>query len=151
MPTFQLRGWYVSHDIKFADDVTTSVELPARPTREQAEGILFPPPGPSSNAGAAARTICSSPPSRSTAYRPEAPYAPGRGLRLGRNVFGVCIVLTGRREHDHRMVRDILRWCSANELLISSTQPRLTPNSVILRPLKSIEIFYLERIWPPVT
>ena len=41
MSTFELRGWYVSHDIKFADDVTTSVEFPARPTREQAEGILF--------------------------------------------------------------------------------------------------------------
>ena len=41
MPTFELRGWYVSHDVKFADDVTTSVELPARPTREQAEGLLF--------------------------------------------------------------------------------------------------------------
>ncbi|MGO9153460.1 hypothetical protein [Mycobacterium sp.] len=42
MPTFELRGWYVSHDVKFADDITTSVELPARPTREQAEGILLP-------------------------------------------------------------------------------------------------------------
>ncbi len=42
MPTFELRGWYVSHDVKFADDVTTTVERPARPTREQAEGILFP-------------------------------------------------------------------------------------------------------------
>ena len=41
MPTFQLRGWYLSHDVKFADDVTTSVELPARPTREQGEGLLF--------------------------------------------------------------------------------------------------------------
>ena len=41
MPTFELRGWYVSHDVKFADDVTTTVERPARPTREQAEGILF--------------------------------------------------------------------------------------------------------------
>ncbi len=71
MPTFELRGWYVSHDVKFADDVTASVELPARPTREQAEGILFPLAWPNSNAGAAAPTICSSPPSRSTAHRPE--------------------------------------------------------------------------------
>ena len=151
MPTFQLRGWYVSHDVEFADDVTTSVELPARPTREQAEGILFPSPGPSSKAGAAARTICSSPPSRSTAYRPEAPDVPERGLRLGRNVFGVCIVLIGRCEHDHRMVRDILRWCSANKLLISLTRPRLTPNSLILRSLKSIEIFHFDEDLAPVT
>ena len=42
MPTFELRGWYVSHDVKFADDVAATAELPARPTREQAEGILFP-------------------------------------------------------------------------------------------------------------
>jgi hypothetical protein len=42
MPTFELRGWYVSHDVKFADDVTTRVDLPVRPTRAQAEGILFP-------------------------------------------------------------------------------------------------------------
>jgi len=42
MPTFELRGWYVSQDVKFADDVTPTVERPARPTREQAEGILFP-------------------------------------------------------------------------------------------------------------
>ena len=42
MPTFELRGWYISHHVKFADDVTTSVDLPARPTREHAEGILFP-------------------------------------------------------------------------------------------------------------
>jgi hypothetical protein len=42
MPTFVLRGWYVSHDVKFADDVTTTVDLPVRPTRDQAEGILFP-------------------------------------------------------------------------------------------------------------
>ena len=41
MPTFELRGWYVSHDVKFADGATISVELPARPTREQAEGLLF--------------------------------------------------------------------------------------------------------------
>lgn len=32
----------VSHDVKFADDVTTSADLPDRPTREQAESILFP-------------------------------------------------------------------------------------------------------------
>jgi hypothetical protein len=42
MPTFELRGWYVSHDVKFADDVSTSVELPDRPTRDQAVGLLFP-------------------------------------------------------------------------------------------------------------
>ena len=33
---------YVSHAVKFANDVTTGVELPSRPTREQEEGILFP-------------------------------------------------------------------------------------------------------------
>ena len=32
MSTFELRGWYVSHDVKFADDVTTSVEPPAPET-----------------------------------------------------------------------------------------------------------------------
>jgi hypothetical protein len=42
MPTFELRGWCVSHDVKFSDDVTTTVDLPARPTREQAEAVLFP-------------------------------------------------------------------------------------------------------------
>jgi hypothetical protein len=42
MPTFELRGWYVSHDVEFADDVRTTVDLPSRPTRDQAEGILFP-------------------------------------------------------------------------------------------------------------
>jgi len=49
------------------------------------------------------------------------------------------------------MVRDILRWCSANELLISLTRPRLTPNSVILRSLKSVEIFHLDEDLAPVT
>ena len=42
MPTFELRGWYVSHDVKFADGAATSVELPARPSREQAGCVLFP-------------------------------------------------------------------------------------------------------------
>jgi hypothetical protein len=42
MPTFTLRGWYVSHDVKFSNYVTTTVDLPARPTPEQAERILFP-------------------------------------------------------------------------------------------------------------
>jgi hypothetical protein len=42
MPTFELRGWYVSHDVKFADGAATSVELPARPSREQAGGVRFP-------------------------------------------------------------------------------------------------------------
>jgi hypothetical protein len=42
MPAFELRGWYVSHDVKFSDDVTVTVDIPARPTRDQAEGILFP-------------------------------------------------------------------------------------------------------------
>jgi hypothetical protein len=42
MPTFELRGWYVSHDVKFSGDVTTTVVLPARPSRDQAEGIVFP-------------------------------------------------------------------------------------------------------------
>jgi hypothetical protein len=64
MPTFELRGWYVSHDVKFADGAATSVELPARPSREQAGGVLFRSPRLSSTAGVAARTICNSPPSR---------------------------------------------------------------------------------------
>ena len=42
MPTFELRGWYVSHDVKFADGAAASVELPARPSREQAGDVLFP-------------------------------------------------------------------------------------------------------------
>ncbi len=42
MATIEPRGWYVSHDVKFADDVMTTVDLPARPTRDQAEAILFP-------------------------------------------------------------------------------------------------------------
>jgi hypothetical protein len=42
MPTFELRGWYVSHDVKFADGSATSVELPARRSREQAGGVRFP-------------------------------------------------------------------------------------------------------------
>jgi hypothetical protein len=41
MPTFQLRGWFVSHAVKFAD-VMTTVDLPVRPTRDQAEGIRLP-------------------------------------------------------------------------------------------------------------
>ena len=42
MPTFELRGFYVSNDVKFANDVTTTVDQPNHPTREQAEIILFP-------------------------------------------------------------------------------------------------------------
>ena len=42
MPTFELRGFYVSNDVKFANDVATTVDHPNRPTREQAESILFP-------------------------------------------------------------------------------------------------------------
>ena len=42
MPTFELRGFYVSDDVKFANGVTTTVDQPNRPTREQAESILFP-------------------------------------------------------------------------------------------------------------
>ena len=71
MPSFELRGRYVSHDVKFADNVTASVDLPARPTREQAEGILFPLASDDLERCAAAPTMCSSPPSRSTAHQPE--------------------------------------------------------------------------------
>jgi hypothetical protein len=42
MPTFELRGWYLSHRVKVADDVTTTVDLPARPRTNRPKASCTP-------------------------------------------------------------------------------------------------------------